>query len=178
MPILITEESHNRVTWQASRPVVSVLVGILAAVLFLGGVVVFSPSPVRWHVSGAIVVVGLASVVTLVLTVPMADCGSLERAPDGGELRRVQTWLFRGTREVLGMALEDIATFELETRSFEDGPTESYPLSRLRVVAQDGSHEILTDWTETHSARDLVDVLTKVGRRELASPEDVGSAVV
>jgi len=31
MSIVITEESHNRVAWQANRPVVSVLIGILAA---------------------------------------------------------------------------------------------------------------------------------------------------
>lgn len=178
MSIVITEESHNRVAWQANRPVVSVLIGILAAVLFLVAVVVFSPSPVRWQVSGAILVAGLAIAVAIVLTMPMVDSGFLERSPDGGDLRRVQTWFLRGTREVFGLALEDIATFELETRSFEDGPTGSYPLARLRVIAQDGSHEILTDWTETHLARDLVDVLTKVGRRELASPEGVGSAVV
>lgn len=177
MHITIMEESHNRVTWQANRPVASVLIGILLAVLFLVAVVVFSPSPVRWQVSGAIVAIGLVAAVTLVLTMPMVDGGSLERDPDGGNLRRVKTWLFRGPREVLSLALERVVTFESETRTFEDGPTEKYALARLRVVTQAGGREILTDWAETHSVTLLGDVLMKVGRRELASGEGIGSPV-
>ena len=165
MRVVVREESYNRAEWQTSRPLPWILVGLLSAVVFLVALVAFSPSVFRWQVGAGIAGLGLGIGAAVVLTIPLVDGGSIERTPDGGELRRTKTWVGRGAREVLSVDLRDVQAFEVETRSFEDGPVETHDLGRLWVVDGKGNRVSLTEWVEVPSVQALCDVLAKAGRR-------------
>jgi hypothetical protein len=178
MRVVVTEESHSQATWRSSRSLPQVFVGLLLAMLFLIVLVAFSPSAYRWQVVGAVGALGVASALVLVLAVPVADVGSIERQPDRGEIRCAKVWLFRGTREALALDLEDVETFSLETRRFEDGPTDSYELGRLSAVGHAGDRVPLTAWVEVSTVSALGEVLVKVGRRDLSTSVGDKPAVV
>jgi hypothetical protein len=167
MHIDITEEDHNRVTWQGRNPLVRILIGVLVGVLFLVALVVPSPSPARWAVTAGLVVLGLVIATILALTTPLADGGALERLPDGGEVQRIKAWLFIGNRPALSVALNDITAFEVEGQIFDDAAPATYGLARLWAIDTGGARISLTGWADPESVSALGEALARAGRREM-----------
>jgi hypothetical protein len=122
-------------------------------------------------VVAVIVALGLGVGTAVVLAIPLVDGGSIERTPDGGELRRTKTWIGRGAREVVSVDLGDVRAFEVETRSFADGPVDTFDLGRLWMRDLEGNRISLTDWGELSSVQALGDALARAGRRSLGSGE-------
>ncbi len=169
MHIDITEENHSRVTWQGRTPLVRILIGLLIGTLCLVGLVLPSPSPVRWPVTVGLVALGLVVASTLAVTTPLVDGGSLERLPDGGEVQRSRSWLFIGERSAWSLPLNDVASFDVEMEEFEDTPPDVYSLARLWATDAAGRRLRLTEWAEPELVNALREALSRVGRRETES---------
>jgi hypothetical protein len=170
MRVVIVEESHNRVAWQSRTPMLWIEASLLVGAVSAGAVLWFSPSPVRWHVLGAVIFVLLVLAVLVAVTTAPQDRGYLERLPEGGTLIRARVWPFVGDRSVVQAELDSITGFEVETQVFEESADESYPQSRLWAETAGEDRYCLTDWAETASVRSLGVALAKAGRLSFDEP--------
>ena len=170
MRVVIVEESHNRVAWLSRTPMLWIEVGLLVGAVSAGAVLLFSPSPVRWQVLGAVIFVLLVLAVLLAVTTAPQDRGYLERLPEGGTLFRARVWPLVGDRPVVQVDLDSVTGFEIETQVFEESAEESYPQSRLWAQTAGEGRYCLTNWAETASVITLGVALAKAGRLSFDEP--------
>jgi hypothetical protein len=164
MRIVIVEESHNRVAWQSRTPMLWIEASLLVGAIVVGAVLLFSPSPLRWQVLGAVLFVLVVIGVVVAMTTAPQDNGYLERLPEGGTLFRAKVWPLVGERPVVATNLEGITGFEIETEVFEESAADCYKLSRLWAIPVGEDRYCLTNWAETGSVRELGAALAKAGR--------------
>jgi hypothetical protein len=167
MRIVIVEESHNRVAWQSRTPVLWIEAGLLAGAVSVGVLLLSSPSPMRWQLTGAVVAVLISIAAVLGLTTAPLERGHLERLPEGGSLVRTKVWPLVKARTIVEADLEGVTGFEIETEAFEESLAECYILSRLWALTGGGDRYCLTEWAETGSVKALGAALAKAGRRTL-----------
>ena len=167
MRLVIGEEDHNRITWEARSPLLKLLLGLLIATILVVALLLPSPSPARGRVVALVVGCAFVIAITLTLTTPLVDGGHLERLPDGGDIGRTKIWPLVSPRVVLQLPLDEVSAFQVESVGFEDASQEVSTLARLRVQNTAGAYVILTDWAETASVVALGEALAKAGRREL-----------
>lgn len=170
MEIIEREEGHNRVDWERHSSVIWIEVGILIGALAFTGLIVTSPSPMRWYLIGAVAGVLLIIAVLIALTTPLIDAGYLERLPEGGDLQRWKVWLGVGSRPEFDLPLEDVTGFVMETQLFEDTPRDTYVLSRVWAVLASGERRALTAWIPSETAEHLGEALARAGRRPFQAP--------
>lgn len=171
MHIVITEESHNRVSWQVRTPLLWIEGALLVGALVFALLVLPSPSPVRWQAIAVVDGILLVAGSVVAVTTPLIDQGYLERMPEGGEVQRAKVWPFVGARSVITRDLGEIVDFDLETEIFEDAPRETTQLCRLWAVSDAGERICLTNWAHPASVTALGTALAKAGRRSFQGAE-------
>ncbi len=164
MKAVILEEAHNHVVWEFRSGVLGLVLGLLicgaGAAMFL----VMTPSPLRWPVAGILMALVIIIAILLLLMVPLAERGELERTLDGGGVSRTRKWFFFGKRLTWAAPLESLAGFRLENGVFEEVDRQTYRLARLAASLPDAGSVPLTDWFDPQFLATLGAALAKAAR--------------
>lgn len=167
MHLVITEERHDRVSWEVHSPIVWLELGLLAGALLFTPLVLASPHPSRWTIASIMYgILGLIGVIAAV-AIPLRDHGYLERRPEGGKVHRGRVWVLVGERRPLDVPLEAVLGIELEPRLFEDVSVGPYTLARLWLLDRDQERRLFTGWVELAEAQELMRALNRAGRWDL-----------
>lgn len=166
MHLVVNEESSSRLTWEGRSALVGMLVGLLAGWVALTALLAPSPSPWRWPLIAGVGGLSLGLGGYLSWKTPLWERGLIERAVEGGTVRRERRWLFRRAPVVEELSLATVAAFRLETRLFEETAGRVYPQARLWAQGA-GAELLLTDWGEPAELQALAEDVAHTARRPL-----------
>ncbi len=174
MRIQVTEETHNRVVWEANTFLARIEIGLLAGIVVCLALLIILPPPglVGWLII-AIVFMGAPTIaILLALTTPLREQGLVERSPEGGVVRFEQRWILQRKPVVWELSLEGIAGFSVEQQTFAETSARARTLARLWVfLPPEGDEQQprmpLTNWLEVNVVQALGQSVTHVARRPL-----------
>lgn len=167
MRLIVNEESGSRLTWEVRSPLVGMLIGMGAGWAALTALLVPGPTPWRWWPIAGVGLVGLGVCAYLAWMTPLWERGLVERAVEGGTVRRERRWLLRRASVVEEVSLATVAAFQLETRTFEETGGRTYTQARLWAQVTEGDDLLLTGWGEPFDLRALGESAAHTARRPL-----------